>query len=654
MDINNISDMFGFKYNDENITVLVEKDENGIPVKKHFYNQNLEEISEQNGFLRAADESLYEINEKERKLFIKALEKKNKTEEKIQKKKNIYWSDRYKNMPSDQFMKDYQFYNDSENFYKEQGIYEGQVFEITSKYKNPDTNEYEVSKAYMEVFRDKNNNLRIREPLDYKNKNQTNLFQAANVAALNGLPAIALVSEQYKKNAMHMYYLDNGGDESKFNGEYDSYISFLSKDVTKTVTKERAKRKSEKKEEIKKLRNKNDNNDYYKLELFKKVPSNITNKYKEKGYHIDEEKYTQKIFNMFKHYAAVPEEDRQMNINEKKVFNSLLKEMSKYIDNENEQKKIFSQWVFDNNYSENDNTRTPAKLEVLANMYEKTLSDKFKGYKIKRTEHTNLEREKNLEAVKNGTLPIMKNTDEVNYIYNPDTHQIYRGEQQMQLQRNNLTNNYSTDTYSPLPDCLQQNMTFNRYIPKFEFVDIGTDAFGRRHYQCLVPVKPTYTEKKQAKLLAKMEKVTRKEEYRRAVADAKFQKKYGILPEYITSLQPLPVNQPPLISANELKNPLPKPTNESTIADKIAYDTTAYIISMMTKTPYKMETDWNDKETKKALADFIRTKPEEYKKIQDKAYSDVQQIIKNNTNINSNINENTAENENKLSKKKTR
>ena len=524
-------------------------------------------------------------------------------------------------------------------FLKKNGIEEGMVFEIDAKAKNG--NETDSSKAYFEVFKDKNSELRLR--LDNKAGFSHTGYQdqIANASRLSGISAIALLSDEFAKHKLNAEYQKTGLNNQDFSS-YD--FTFTKKDVTKKAEK---KLKEIEKQRLEKLKEKRDSQknsfEISKLELIPKVPEIISKIYIDKNKPINEEIYTKKCFDMFKNIAAVVPEDQNISNFDKKIFKDLIGKMSKFNGNEQKQLQIFNQWVFDNKTSE--------RMINLANLFEKTHKDGFKGYKIKRDEITKSNRDKNLEAIEDNKLPIMFAQDSVDYIYNPENNKLYNGNNQIALHRNNNMQDLKTDTYVELPQMLKQNKDFNtKKKLSCELVDAGFDEFGRKHYQMLIPCKPSKSE-------IKKEKDIRREEYRRTLADAKYYKKYGELPIYQTSVQSIPPKQPPLAEKKDIKNPFEKPTNESTIEEKLKYDYSNFFISMMTKDKFEPATQWTNKDNKERLMKFAKENPEKIEKIQSEAYENVRQQI-NNSYIRNNVNTNTEQielaNQNGLSRSKKR
>lgn len=585
---------------------------------KTVYDINFNEVVETPPMISMQSENGIILEDKEKKAFIKDFNKnikKQSKEESTQIKYDIK-NEQYKSMNHD----------DMEKLFSDNGIKEGNIYSINVA----NASKTESSVSFFEVYRSqKDNTLRLRPYIkDPAFKSTGNTSIKANADLLKGESALALLSDDFAERMIYKTYRKNNKN-TKFINER---LYFNKTDITKIAKKSLEINKDEKKKILKAQLHENDNEELFNTKI-SKIPSNIEKIYKEKGREINNDIYTSKVFDMFKTISNIPEEDRNINNLEKKIFGPLLTKLSKNKNDLNEQKKIYSQWVFDNNGKE--------EMENAGLLFEKSLNEKFKGFKIKRNSYDEKERDENVEAIINNSLPIMNDHKNVDYIYDPETRSLYKGNTQMALQRNNELQDYKTDTYVSADNMIKNNSdTVKKGMKvKYEVAELGADVNGRKHFAVLVPVKPTWSERKAARLEEKREKALRKEEYRRNKADAKYLYKYGKLPEYKTALQPLPAKQPPLAQPLEIKNPYPLPDNTSTIQDKLNYEFANYFKSMFTKEPFVRGTDWLDKNNKKELLEFAKAKPELFRSMYDACYNQISIQVKQANHSNEDVNE---------------
>lgn len=648
MDTNNIVTVTKFNYKDNDyyaITTIDSERKIGKTVLDSDYN----EINENSDMVTVQLSDGIKLNDEEKNTFIKDIKVHNKKQDKIEHKAEKKFNKFNKDSDKDEYMKEFLDLDTVEKrnqYLNDKGIEAGQIYEIKTQSINYNTGEKEDSVAYFEVFVKKDGNLALRpDKKDADLKEDTNFFQVGNAARLSGISALALLSDKFASNKLNAEFNKTKQDDRNFS---DYEITFKRNNITSSILK---KREEEHKKVIEALKKKR-NNDKYATDtkdvLFSKVPDRIKKIYEEKNRNIDEKLYTDKVFDMFVKIASIPPEDRNISVHDQKVFSDILNKLKDNSDDNEKQKKIFNQWVFDNDSSNSD------RLITLANLFEKTHTDSFTGYNKYRSEHDIDQREKNLEALRNNNLPFMTPKDNVDYIHSTDDNKIYEGETQLALQRNNLTNGYNTDCYQKLPDLINQNVLGNKQLTSLkvscEIVDLGKDQYGHNHYQLLVPVKPKFSERlkefKESRKLSKMEKDLRNEEYRRNVNDALFKKKYGNLPQYETSVQPVPLKQPPLVEYSQLKTMYEKPTAESSVTDKLKYDLEKYFQAMFTKTPFRPYTDWTQQSEKENLEVFIKNNPDKYRKIAQETYQNVQNQVRSIYRSNSNTNVETNENEN--------
>lgn len=647
MDIKNIVSVTKFTYKDNEYYALATYDNETRKIGKIVLDSSFKETTENPEMTSIQVQSGIKIEGDEKKLFLKEYSSSIKNEEKEQKKSDNFFEKQNRKMENDALTDEYYSLKTAEErnqFLSERGIKEGQVYEIKTKSLNKQTGEEETSKAYLEVFKKKNGELGLRlDTKDSSLKSDTNSHQIGNVENLAGVNALALISDKFASNRLNAMFQKSGLDDRNFS---DYEISFERKDISKKILKQR---EENQKNKIKALRNLKENTketEEINTVVFSKVPEMVKKIYEEKNRPIDEHIYTAKIFEMFHNIAAVPKEDRNISKFDQKAFSDIISSMEKFNGDIEKQKKVFNQWVFDNERSNND------RLINLGYLFEKTRDKHFTGYEIQRSEYEKEQREKNLEALKNNLLPFMTPKNSVDYIHAADDNKIYSGETQLALQRNNLTNGYNTDCYANLPSLISNNVLGHQPMKvSCEIVDLGQDSYGHNHYQLLVPVKPSFKERLKAraeeKKTSKMEKELRNLEYKKNVQDALFKKKYGTLPVYETSVQPVPVNQPPIMKPNEIRLQNERPAENSSTAEKVRYDMENFFKCMFTKEPFVPQTDWTSKEAKQALEEFIKTNPEKYSKAADEAYTSVQSQVRAKARANENVNQNIMENENK-------
>lgn len=585
---------------------------------KKIYNSDLNEVMETPSMISSQSENGKVLEYKEKKTFVKEYNRYVKETEKAESKniKQDLKYKEYKDMDAEQLDK----------LFEENGIKEGSVYSVNVSNKDGSEN----TTAFFEVYRSKKDNTLRLKPYnkDAAFKSNGNLFFKANADLLKGASALALISDDFAEKKIYATYRDNNPDID-FQTEK---LNFSKTDITKLALKSIENNKKEKVKALKERKTDSENETDFNATI-NKVPSAIEDIYENKGRKINPDIYTSKMFDIFKKLSEIPPEDRNINNLEKKIFGPVLKKLSENKNDLNEQKKIFSQWVFDNNGKQ---TMDNAGL-----LFEKSLNDNFKGWRIKRNSYDEKERDENVEAILNDSLPIMKDHKNVDYIYDPETRSLYKGNTQMALQRNNELQDYKTDTYVSSDNMIKNNLdTVKKGMRvKYEVCNIGKDNMGRDHFQILVPCKPSWSERRAARKKEKKEKELRKEEYRRNKADAKYLYKYGELPEYKTALQPLPANQPPLAQPLDIKNPYPKPDKDSSIQDKLNYEFANYFKSMFTKEPFVRGTDWLDKENKKELLEFAKTKPELFRSMYDACYNQISVQVRQANRSNEDVNQ---------------
>lgn len=645
MEIKNIVSVTKFTYKENEYYALATYDGLTRKIGKTVVDSSFKEVHENPEMTSLQAQTGIKIEGDDKKSFLKKLSSFLNKEEKKENKDNKKLEKQINKMDKDQYMIDFFNLNTIEErnrFLSEHGIKEGQIYEIKAHTQKIDSGEHEESTAYFEVFKKKDGNLALKPVNDENLKNNSNFFQIANAEKLAGTNALALFSPQFARNRLNAAFQETGQNDKNFS---DYQIDFKINDITKKVLNKRKKLQEEKIKELKELKKNKTELNENNTPLFSKVPETVKKIYEDKNRPIDEKIYTAKIFEMFHNIASVPKEDRNISKFDQKAFSDIIDSMEKFNGDIEKQKKVFNQWVFDNNRTKND------RLIVLGNLFEKTHDEHFTGYKIKRSEYEIEQREKNLDALKDNLLPFMTPKDNIDYIHAADNNKIYSGETQLALQRNNLTNGYNTDCYANLPSLISQNVLGHQQMKvSCEIVDLGKDSYDHNHYQLLVPVKPSFSERRKAraeeKKALKMEKDLRNLEYKKNIQDALFKKKYGTLPVYETSVQPVPVNQPPLMKPDEIHLQNERPGQNSSTAEKVQYDIENFFKCMFTKKPFVPQTDWTAKEAKQALEEFIKSYPDKYSKIADNAYTSVQSQVRAKARANENVNQNVNENEN--------
>lgn len=609
-----------------------------------FYDENLNTVLRDSS-IENASQNAQIIDENEKKELIKkSIDMKKEQEKNI---KNIEKDIKDNNSNID--------INEINKKLEDNNIKEGNFYEINVK--DPDTNE--ESKAYFQIFKDKKGDLRLGEYTKNKEFRGTgDIHTLANAETLSGCSAYSLLDNSFASRRICAKYLQNNPDiETDF---VSKKLELKFKDITEKVKKSEIRQTKERKEIT--VKNKNPNS--YELETVNKIPDAVKEFYDKNNRQINEKIYTQKLFDMFKKISSIPDEDRNINVQEKKLFNPLFNALNKYKDDELEQKKIFSNFVFNNNHKNNgkgEGTTESQIMTIAGHLFEKQFSPDFKGFEKKRSGYEKSERNKNVDSIMNNTFPIMKKQENIDYIYNPENNSIYHGNNQIAAQRNKAENGYDTNAYAINDSLIKNNPESIKkgYKLKCELVDYGLDAQGKRHFGVIVPVKPSLSERfaewKEKKKEEKKEKDRKKEEYRRNVQDAKYVKKYDELPVYKTSIQPIPENQPALIKKEEVKHITEKPTNDTTLENKIKYDFENYFRCMFTKETFTPSVDWTEEKNKQDLLNYAKNYPERLTQMANKTYENVAEQIRqqyrtndlSNTLVNALTNENKTENTHK-------
>lgn len=546
------------------------------------------------------------------------------------------------------------------------GIKENQIYKFkTTVTKKDDDNKTfkEESIAYYQIKKDKEGLLRLFNYVGDTNfKNQTNFFQDANAENLHTGKAIAILDKDFTNRMLAAKYKQNHAQENVSWKDIDCESEFTN--ITELVQKENKKRtkdlfesKKEKHEDVK-----------IQKFLIKKIPDDIVEYYK-KGFKdkhgnikprpMNPEIYTEKMFKMISDLYDIPDEDRNINSNNnihRKTISPFMKAFDNTDCSEEARRKTFNKILYDKQTDEEF-------MACLGNLYHLTHQSDYKGLQKKRKPQINEDRNSYLDALKKNNLPFMQNNIIPDYIYNPATNTIYRGSNQMRLQIANKNNPVSSTAWAKMDSVIKNCATsLEKSKVCAEYINIGPDKNGHMQMAMVIPVKPNHWDVKHQKRMqkyeqqtiknyAKAEKARVKEEYRRNIHDAKYLKKYGTLPVYMTNLPLIPEIQPAI--SKDIKNTYEYPGKESTLQDRIKYDMAQYTKCMLTKENYISATDWTNPRTKKELENFIKHEPELFHNFMNETYENIATQARTNSNVIQNVNQNINENTNKKHKGRT-
>ena len=499
-------------------------------------------------------------------------------------------------------------------------LYEGQILEITTKQNN------ESSTAYFQIKKSTKGKLYLSKYSDNDFKPNGYREQKINAENLNTANVEKLfnkdekIDEQFLKRILYQKFKDKNPESKIEKSWYSEEIKASFKDITDEVNKKREKYKA-------KIKN-SENEQKTTSPLIKEIPQEITEFFKKnKNINLSNEEYSERIFNMTKKLNSIPYYDQNISDFDKKTLKPLLTKYKKTNGTDEELRKVFDQYVFDNN-----STKELIKLGLI---YKKSLDKNFKGFKKQRTKYIENEREELIEAFNKKKLPFTNKQDEISYIMNPLTNAIYQGFNQLALQINNNLQNINAQHYVDLKNYTKSNPNPSMKI-KSHVICLGPNKNGHNTYLIGVPVKPTRKERKAEKLQAK-------EELRRNIFDAKFKYKNGKLPEFETQLN-FVEKQIKLAEPENVKITIDENKKDKNIQEKLQLDIENFFKAALTKEPFTPKSDWNSKDQASELLKIIMEKPEEIVKIANESYQNIAKQIRTNENININTNENIKEN----------
>lgn len=433
-----------------------------------------------------------------------------------------------------------------------------------------------------------------------------------------------------KENGIKIYIpKENSSNEKQ---EYNSEFYYPIQDTNKF--KQLLKQKNNKKTSKINLNKNLDEYEETESNVLLKIPNGVALQNPE----LTQEEYTNNIFKMLKTLNNIPEEDLKLAEKNKKYIKKVLKAFEN-IDNENEKemKKAF--------FNQIKLTENMPEWKIIGHLYNKSKEPNFEGFKKIHTELTIIERNENIESIEQNKHPLQYyNKKTVPYIIDALTNSIYRGLTQMQLQRNNLTNNLSDLSYMPIAGALEAG---GKLRPNFEekavLVAHGINNNGNHVYSLLLPSRD----------FIKKEKATRKLAAKHAIMDAKFYAKYGELPLVsldLTEQKRKPILNSENITVNQIN------TQKADIKEIINNSLELLFKSMLTQQPEKLPVDFTKEPWKNELKKFANEHPEEFNKLQNEAYIKIAQQTKTETHTleNNNTNEQTQTNSNKNIKSKGR
>ena len=509
----------------------------------------------------------------------------------------------------------------------EAGIKVGNIYKFETKYDN------DISVSYFQVFQADDNELRLRRySKNPEFRAQTNLYQKANADNINGINAVAILQNDFAVHMLNAKYQEHPDNEEAFVNN-NVYVNFT--DITKAA------KESELKQKKSLLTNKHQQSEELDNDTFvciNTIPEDVKRYYKQnKKIELSPENYTKKLFEMTKALNKVDYNYQNISEVDKKLIKPLLDKYKKTDGSDSELKKVFNQFIFDN---QNDEV-----LDRYGILFMKTRDNHFNGYEKKHSQHVKSDMDDNLRAIKENKHPLQQTGVVPDYIYNPVNNAIYRGNNQMALARNNLLNGINTPAYVPMSNLLNQNANISNLKAKCMIIANGMNSNGQYVYTLCVPCKPTRAEKKAAK-----------EEMRRNIFDAKYKYKYGSLPEFNTKLALIPEKQPPVENTELLQRPEAIDLRKADIETQLNYDIANYIYCSLTKEPFQSCRDWKKEPAKSEFFKFALNNPEKMMRISNVAYENTVKNARPNaiSNENSNTNNNVLVNMNENIKKKGR
>ena len=509
----------------------------------------------------------------------------------------------------------------------EAGIKVGNIYKFETKYDN------DISLSYFEVFQADDNELRLRRySKNPEFRAQTNLYQKANADNISGINAVAILQNEFAVHMLNAKYQEHPDNEEAFVNN-NVYVNFT--DITKAA------KESELKQKKSLLTNKHQQSEELDNDTFvciNTIPEDVKRYYKQnKKIELSPENYTKKLFEMTKALNKVDYNYQNISDVDKKLIKPLLDKYKTTDGSDSELKKVFNQFIFDNQDDE--------VLDRYGILFMKTRDSHFNGYEKKHSQHVKSDMDDNLRAIKENKHPLQQTGVVPDYIYNPVNNAIYRGNNQMALARNNLLNGINTPAYVPMSNLLNQNANISNMKAKCMIIANGMNSNGQYVYTLCVPCKPTRAEKKAAK-----------EEMRRNIFDAKYKYKYGSLPEFNTKLALIPEKQPPVENTELLQRPGAIDLRKADIETQLNYDIANYIYCSLTKEPFQSCRDWKKEPAKSEFFKFALNNPEKMMRISNVAYENTVKNARPNaiSNENSNTNNNVLVNMNENVEKKGR
>lgn len=506
------------------------------------------------------------------------------------------------------------------------GIKPGNIYKFETEYEN------EKSVSYYEAYVSaKDNKLRLRAYNKNENyKSETHEDQKANADNIKGLDALAILNNDFAVHFLNAKYKQHPDNKETF---VTNNVKVKFTDITKEAKKKEEsikalseQEKQRKKEELQKKHGELPTNTLLPIE---KIPDDIKMFFEKKNINLTPHKYSEKLYNMTKKFNEVDYNFQNISEEDKKLIKPLLDKYKKTDGSESEMKKVFNQFIFDN--------KNNSIMERYGILYSKTTDKNFKGYEKKHKPLVQSEMEDNLKAIEENKHPLQQKNIIPDYIYNPETNAIYKGNNQLALQRNNLMNNMNAQAYVPMNSFIQQGGNMMGMKPKCMVIANGQNANGQYTYTVLVPcrIRQTRAQKKMAK-----------EQLRRNLFDAKFNYQYGQLPEFNTRLAPIPEKQMPVPNSQNIEVPTAENIQSKDVETQLKYDVANYFYCALTKQEFNPCRDWTKEPAKTEFMNFAMNNPEKMIKHANNIYESMAQQTRNQTNTNVNNNTNTQVNEN--------
>lgn len=368
-----------------------------------------------------------------------------------------------------------------------------------------------------------------------------------------------------------------------------------------------------------------------KWSIVREVPENVKNIFQSKERKIDENIYTEKLFQMTKNIFNTPK-NLLINVSEDEQ-NQIKKLLAQYKNckDENEMRKVFENFLTIN--------KKNLSMKTVENIYQNTLKKGFKGFEKKLSSFEKEEMKKNAIAVKEGKFPIMNAQDNIDYIRDIITNKLLPAYAQFMLHRDNSLENKKESDYAYVPSLYQNGGMINPAMKtKCYIVPSGYTPEGKEIFSICVPARNTLTREQRAQ---------RKLEYKKNLMDLKYQYKFGHLPEQTTKVIQKPIQG----SENLEQNRANRNENFESI---VSNDINNFFTASLNKKPYAPSIDYFSENNMKNLMHMVLYEPEIMKKIIESVFDNIQERIKQNQNQNQVDNTNVQNNENSNSKKRVR